>query len=331
LKPLNKRRTLICAGGMLLAGRAAIAQPARKFRRIGIISASLAADFTGPQPVAAQGKALLRGLGELGYVYGQQYVTEVRNLTAQPGGAPAVMAELAGLGVEVIVAAGPTLLALKAATATIPVVMAAGIDPVGDGLIQSLRRPGTNFTGLSHQFADGVGKRLELLKELVPGTAPVAVLWDQGSRSPWEAAQAAAKSRGWKLLSLEIKAPGDIEAALKSAAAARAGTLLVLTGTIAFPNRQRITELATRYRLPGMFDLRPYVDAGGLMSYGADLIELWHQSARFVDKILKGAGPAELPVEQPTRFELVINLKAAKAVGLTISPSMRLRADEVIE
>jgi putative ABC transport system substrate-binding protein len=331
MNPFKKRRTLIGASALLLAGRDAFAQPVRKIHRIGIFTVSAAADFAGPQPAAAQAKALLRGLGELGYVYGQHYVTEARSTEGKQGGVPAVAAELAGLGMDVIVAAGPTLVALKAATATIPVVMAAGIDPVGDGLIQSLGRPGTNFTGLSHQFADGAGKLLELLKELVPGTAPVAVLWDRGSRSPWEATQVAAKSRGWKLLSLEIKDAGEIEAAFKTAAAARAGALLVLTGHNAFPNRQRITELAARYRLPAMFDLRPYVDAGGLISYGADLVDLWRQSARFIDKILKGAKPADLPVEQPTRFELIINLKTAKAIGLTIPPAMRLRVDEVIE
>ena len=326
-----KRRTLLGAGGLLLTGRSAFAQPARKVQRIGILTVSAASDFAGPQPVVAQAKALLRGLGELGYVYGQHYVTEVRSPEGNMGRMPAVAAELAGLGVDVIVGAGPTLIALKAATATIPVVMSAGIDPVGDALIQSLSRPGTNFTGLSHQFADGVGKLLELLRELVPGTAPVAVLWDGGSRSPWEAAQVASKSRGWKLLSLEIKDPSEIEAAFKSATDARAGALLVLTGHLAYANRQRITELAARYRLPAMFDLRPYVDAGGLISYGADLVDIWRQSARFVDKILKGARPADLPVEQPTRFELIINLKAAKAMGLMIPPAVRLRADEVIE
>jgi putative ABC transport system substrate-binding protein len=328
---MMKRRTLIGTSGLLLTGRAAYAQPVRKVHRIGVLTSFTGSDYAGPQPANANAKALLRGLGELGYVYGQHYVTEVRSVEGKMDRMPAVAAELAGLGVDVIVAAGPTLIALKAATATIPVVMSAGIDPVGDGLIQSLSRPGANFTGLSHQFADGAGKLLELLKELVPGAAPVAVLWDRGSRSPWEAAQAAAKSRGWKLLSLEIKEAGEIEAAFKTATEARAGALLVFTGHFAYANRQRITELATRHRLPAMFDLRPYVDAGGLISYGADLVDIWRQSARFVDRILKGAKPADLPVEQPTRFELIINLKAAKAIGLTIAPAMRLRADELIE
>ncbi len=325
-----KRRTLIGTGGLLLAGHSAFAQPVRKVARIGVLITGVASEFAGPQPESALAKALLRGLGDLGYVYGQHYVTEVRGAEGKPGRYPVLVAELAASGVDVIVASGPALVGLKTATAMIPVVMSAAIDPVSDGLVQSLARPGTNFTGLSHQWPDTAGKLLELLKEVVPGGAPVAVLWDRGSRTTWEATQVAAKSRGWKLLSLEIKDANEIEAALKSAADARAGALLVLTGQIAFPNRQRISELALQHRLPAMFDLRPYVDAGGLISYGADLADIWRQSARFIDKILKGAKPADLPVEQPTSFELVINLKTAKALGLTVPQKVLLRADEVI-
>jgi putative ABC transport system substrate-binding protein len=326
-----KRRALIATGALWVMGRSAVAQPASKVARIGVVVAGLSSEAAGPQPVSLSVKALLRGLGELGYVHGQNYVTEARGADGVPGRYPVVAAELAALGVDVIVGSGPSLVALKAATATIPIVMSAAIDPIADGLVQSLARPGTNLTGLSHQFPETAGKLLELLKELVLGAAPVAVLWDRGSRSTWEATQVAAKSRGWKLLSLEIKDAREIEAALKSAADARAGALLVLTGHIAFPNRRRISELAIQNRLPAMFEMRPYVDAGGLISYGADLIDIWRQSARFVDKILKGAKPADLPVEQPTKFELVINLKTAKALGLTVPPSMRLRADDLIE
>ena len=326
-----KRRTLISTGGLWVVGRSVFAQPARKIPRIGVLITAAATFGAGQQPESPSVKALLRGLGELGYVFGQHYVTELRGTEGKPGRAPVIAAELAALGVDVIVASGPVLIALKAATTTVPVVMSAAIDPVADGLVRSLSHPGTNFTGLSHQFPDTAGKCLELLKEVAPGTAPVAVLWDRGSRSTWDAAQVAAKSRGWKLLSLEIKDASDIEVALKSAADARALSLLVLTGQVSFPNRQRISELAVLNRLPAMFDMRPYVDAGGLISYGADLLEIWRQSARFVDKILKGAKPADLPVEQPTRFELVINLKTAKALGITIPHSVRLRADDVVE
>ena len=327
---MMKRRTLIGTGGLWVVGRSAFAQPARKVPRIGVLITAAATFGAGQQPESPSVKALLRGLGELGYVYGQHYVTELRGTEGKPGRYPVLAAELAALGVDVIVAAGPALVALKAATTTIPIVMSAAIDPVADGLVQSLSHPGTNFTGLSHQFPETAGKCLELLKEVAPGTAPVAVLWDRGARSTWEAAQLAAKTRGWKLLSLEIKDASEIEAACKSAAEARAGALLVLTGLITFQNRQRICEAAVQNRLPAMFDMRPYVDAGGLISYGADLLEFWRTSARFVDKILKGAKPADLPVEQPTRFELVINMKTAKALGITIPQTVLLRADEVI-
>ncbi len=237
---------------------------------------------------------------------------------------------MAALGVDVIVGSGPALAVLKAATTTIPVVMSAAIDLVAEGLVRSLSHPGTNFTGLSHQFPETAGKCLELLKEAAPGAGPVAVLWDRGSQATWEAANLAAKARGWKLLSLEIRDASEIEAACKSAADARASGLLVLTGLISFPNRQRISEAAVQNRLPTMFDMRPYVDAGGLISYGADLLDIWRQAARFVDKILKGAKPADLPVEQPTRFELVINMKTATALGLKIPQTVLLRADDVI-
>lgn len=220
--------------------------------------------------------------------------------------------------------------ALKQVTATIPIVMAAGSDPVAEGLVQSLGHPGGNFTGLSHQRTETTGKRLELLKELVPGAAPVAVLWEPSGVLSWQEADAAARARVWKLLSLQIRSASELEVAFKKATDARAGSLLVLTGEIAYPHRQRIAELAAASRLPAMYDLRPFVEAGGLISYGADLNEIWRRAAGFVDKILKGAKPADLPIEQPTKFDLVVNLKAAKALGLGIPQSVLLRADDVI-
>ena len=325
-----QRRTVIGTGSLLLAGRSAFAQPARKIPRIGVNITGLGSFGAGPQPESPSVKALLRGLGDLGYIFGQHYVTEVRGTEGKPARASVVAAEMAALGVDVIVGAGPTLTALKVATTTIPVVMSAAIDPVADGLVLSLRRSGTNFTGLSHQFADLAGKCLESLKDVAPGAAPVAVMWDRESRSTWDATQAAAKSRGWKLLSLELKDASGIEAAFRSATDARAGALLVLTGQVAFPNRQRIAEQAILNRLPAMFDMRPYVDAGGLISYGADLVDIWRQSARFVDKILKGARPTDLPVEQPSLIEMVINLKTAQALGITIPQKVLLRAGELI-
>jgi len=231
----------------------------------------------------------------------------------------------------VIVAPGPTLAVLKQATSTIPVVMTGAGDPVAQGYVQSLGRPGGNFTGLSTQTQELVGKRLELLKELVPGPAPVGVLWDpRADRLSWQAAESAATERRWKLISLEIRDASQIEGALKAATAARAGALLVFTGVVQDPHAQRIADLAARSRLPAMYGLRFYVEAGGLISYSTDLIAAYRRAAAFVDKILKGAKPADLPVEQPTKFDLVINLKAARSIGLTIPQQLLSRADEVI-
>jgi len=315
-------RTL--ALGTLVAPRIARAQPPRKVYRIGILSLR-------PTSESPSIKALLQGLGELGYVYGRDFVTEARGSEGRPDRFPDMVAELLGLRVDVILAAGPALPALKQATSTIPVIMAATLDPVRQGFVQSLAHPGTNFTGFSLQSPDTTGKRLQLLKELVPGAVPVAVLWDQRSIVEWQAAEAAAQERGWKLLSLEIRNAGEIENAFKAATGARAGTLLVFAAGILFPNARRVAELATKSRLPAMYELREYVEAGGLIAYGPDIDDIWRRAATYVDKILKGAKPADLPVEQPTKFDLIINLKTAKALGLTIPPSLLLRADEVIQ
>ena len=329
-----KRRTLIgsAAGSMLTAPLSGYTQPGRKVYRIGILgTTATAADMVGPQPRAPFGNALQRGLRELGYVYGEHFVTEPRSAEGRPERLPSLAAELVRLQVDVIVAGGPAMSTLKQATSTIPIVMAGAIDPVGEGLVQSLGRPGGNITGMSLQLAETTGKRLELLKELVPSAAPVAVLWDRASLLVWQAAEAASRERGWKLLSLEIRDAGEIEGAFKAATEARASAVLVSNGGFLDRQAGRIAALAAMSRLPAMYALRFYVDAGGLISYSADLIEIWRRAAVFVDKILKGAKPADLPVEQPTRFELVINLKTAKALGITIPQSLLLRADQVIE
>ena len=240
-------------------------------------------------------------------------------------------AELARLDLDVIVGAGPSLHALKQATSSIPVVMASSDDPVSAGLVQSLARPGGNFTGMSSQGSETTPKRLELLKELVPGAAPVAVLWHGDHIVHWQGAQAAARTRGWKLLSIEIRDAGEIDAAFKAASDGRASALLVHAPTLLQEHCQRVAELALKHRLPTIFHQRVYAAAGGLMAYGADVPEIWHHAAVFVDKILKGAKPADLPVEQPTKFELVVNLKTAKALGITIPATVLLQANEVIE
>jgi putative ABC transport system substrate-binding protein len=199
------------------------------------------------------------------------------------------------------------------------------------GLVQSLAHPGGNFTGMSGQSTEVVGKRLEMLKQLVPGAAPVAVLWHRDHLPTWQAAQAAARLRGWKLLSLEIRDAAGINAAFQAATDARAGALLVHAPAVLQLHASQVAELALRHRLPTMFHQAFYARAGGLMAYGADTTEIWHHAAVFVDKILKGAKPGDLPVEQPTKFELVINLKSAKVMGLTIPQSLLLRADEAIQ
>jgi putative ABC transport system substrate-binding protein len=258
-------------------------------------------------------------------------VSEPRGADGRPERFPALAAELVGLQVDVIVAVGFALPALKQATSTIPIVMAAASDPVSSGFVQSLARPGGNMTGMSFGGRELHGKRLEMLKELVPGAAPVAVLWERGGLLNWQAAETAARARGWKLLSLELGSAGEIEAAFKAAADARAGALFVFATAPLFVHARQVAELAARYRLPAMYELRRFVEVGGLMSYGVDDNDIWRHASRYVDKILKGAKPADLPVEQPTKFLMIINLKTAKALGLTIPQSLLLRADEVIE
>jgi putative ABC transport system substrate-binding protein len=307
------------------------AQPVRKVHRIGILGNFVDADATGAQPRSPYTGAFMRGMRDLGYVYGEHFVTEPRGSAGHAERFPMLAAEMIGLPVEVIVAAGQALPALKRATATVPIVMTAASNPVGQGYVQSLARPGTNMTGLSLQTTEMTAKRLELLKQIVPGAAPVAVLWDREQFQKWQAAEAAARVRGWKLVSIEIRKVGDIEGAFKAAVEARAGAVLVTSAGALFTQARRIAELAAQHRLPAMYELRPLVEAGGLVSYGPDIVHIWRRAAVYVDKILKGARPADLPVEQPTQFELVINLKTAKALGLSIPQSLLLVADEVIQ
>ena len=315
----------------LALGGAVSAQPVRKVYRIGILGLGTTSDMAGPQPSWPTTKALLSGMQDLGYVYGEQYVTEPRGAGGNPDLFPELAAELVRLKVDVILAGGgPTVPALKQATTTIPIVMAASGDPVADGYVRSLAHPGGNITGFSFHSTEATAKRFELLKEIVPGAAPVAVFWSEGSVQNRKAAEAIARKRGWKILPVEIRDAGAIEAAFKMASDGHANAVLVLAGVL-FTRAQHVAELAVRNRLPAMYDLRQYVDAGGLISYGANLNQIWRQAAGFVDKIFKGAKPGDLPIEQPTKFELVINLTTAKALGLTIPQSLLLRADEVIQ
>ena len=326
------RRSFIGYIATLSAVRTARAQPARRVARIGIITSGYTtAEIMGPNPAAANVAAFLRGMRELGYEYGKDFVTDPRGGGGRTEQYPLLAAELVRLQADVIVAGGPTVDAVMQATSTIPVVMVGGaLDPVRDGFARSLGQPGGNITGLSIQSVDTTAKRLEILKEVAP-TATVAALWEATSRSSWQAAETAARTRGWKVVSLEVSAAAGVEVAFKRAAAAGAGALLVIGGGRLFGQRQQVVDLAAANRLPAMYSLRPFVDAGGLMSYGADLTDSYRRAATFVDRILKGAKPAEMPIEQPTKFELVINLKTAKALGLAIPRSLLARADQVVE
>jgi putative tryptophan/tyrosine transport system substrate-binding protein len=326
-----KRREFIALVGSAAAWpMAARAQVMRKVARIGIVSiGGPTADMTGPLPPNRTVRAFLRGMAELGYVYGRDFVTEPRGTDGI-----AAVAELAGLQVDVIVATGggTVLSLLKRATTTIPIVMtAASDDPVRQGLAQSLAHPGGIFTGMSLQTLELTGKRLELLKELVPGAELVAVFWDPTDPQLWSVASAVGQARGWKLLSVDIRGAAQIAAAFKTATNAGAGALLIPASGLLFSHASQIAELAALSRIPAIYELRPYVDVGGLASYGANIEDIWRRAAIYVDKILKGANPAELPIEQPTKFELVINKRAAAALGLIVPPSILIRADEVIE
>ena len=318
--------------GTLAPAHVAHTQPGRKIYRIGILSAfTPTSEMVGLQPRSPSVNALLTGLRELGYVYGEHFVTEPRGGEGRPERFSSLAVELVRLQVDVIIAPGPMLHALKQATATLPIVMAAAGDPVSGGVVQSLAHPGGNFTGFSLQLLETTGKRLELLKELVPRATLVAVLFDRTSLANWQTTETAAKQRGWKLLSLEVADARQIEGAFKAASGAGADALLVMASGVLDWHARRIVELAARNRLPTMYELRPYVDAGGLISYSADLVDIWRRAAVFVDKIRRGAKPADLPVEQPTKFELVVNLRTARALGLAITQALLSRADQVIE
>jgi putative ABC transport system substrate-binding protein len=332
--PVMERRTFMAmlTGGIVAAPFAAEAQQAAKIARIGYLASNLAA---GPH----LHEAFRQGLRDLGYIEGRNLVIEYRDAEGKLERLPALAAELVALKIDVIVAAGgtPAALAAKQATRTLPIVFTAAADPVMDGLVTNLARPGGNVTGLSLFFPELVGKCLELLKQAVPGVSRGAVLWQPGGlgerteKDMLKEAGVAAQALGVRLQFVEARGLADFEGAFSDMTRARAGALTVLPSPTFLYERRRLVDLAAKNRLPTVFPLRDYVDAGGLMSYGPNLADLYRRAATYVDKILKGAKPADLPVEQPTKFELVINLKTAKALGLTIPQSVLGRADQVIE
>ena len=325
--PLIDRRTFLAgAGAALLA-----AEAQQKIARIGYLAANLVANPHFPE-------AFRQGLRDLGYVEGQNILIEYRSAEGQPERLPTLAAELVRLKVDVLASEGtPPSLAAKQATGTIPIVFTASADAVGSGLVASLARPGGNITGLSFLAPETVAKCLQLLKEVVPGITRAAVLWQRGGlgerteKDMLKEAEAAARALGARLQIVEARGPADFDRAFSEMTRAHAGGLSVLTSIMLFSERRRLADLAAKHRLPAVYPWREAVDAGGLLAYGANIPDLFRRAAGYVDKILKGAKPGDLPVEQPTKFELVINMKTAKALGLTIPPSLLLRADQVIE
>ncbi len=314
---------------LLAAPLAAEAQQAGKVYRVGFLgnsSAALEANLVGP---------FREGLRELGYVEGRNIVIEYRWAEGKYERFPALIAELAALNVDVIVTAGtPAALAVKRTTPSIPLVMAAVGDPIGVGLVASLARPGGNVTGLSAIAPELEGKRLELLREVVPKLSHIAVLWNPDN--PFHAGsvketRAAAQVLGIKAQLVGVRISEEFPAAFAAIVRERPGALLVLADRIFLHNRARIVDFGAKHRLPGVYPYRELVEAGGLMSFGPSYPGMHRRAAHYVDKILKGSKPADLPVEQPATFELIINLKAAKALGLTIQPSLLQRADELIQ
>ena len=327
-----KRREFIAAvgAGLLAAPLVAGAQQAGRVHRIGYLTGGLSTDR--PHLI----EAFRQGLRELGWVEGQNIVIEYRYAEGRFDRLPDLAAELVRLKVDIIVAvATPASAAAKNATGTIPIVGISLGDPVGTGLIASLARPGGNITGVSYSVGvETIGKGLELLNEIVPNVRWVAILSNPGNPLHAPAVRdlkVAARSLGEQLQLLDARGPTEFDGAFAAMAKERVGGLFVVADTMFNLHRARLVELAAKSRLPAAYGTRDAVESGGLMSYGPSLPDLFERGATYVDKILKGAKPADLPVEQPTKFELVINLKTAKALGLTIPPSLLARVDEIVE
>ena len=331
---MTTRRAFIgtLAGGFLAAPLAASAQPAGKVYRIGYLSTG-SASATYLRPL----EAFRQGLRELGWVEGKNIVIEYRYAEGRIDRLPGLAEELVRLKVDIIVASPtPSALAARDASRTIPIVGLSLTEPVALGLVASLALPGGNVTGVTYAVdTDIFGKQLELLKEVVPKVRRVAVLSNPTGSPAYPLTmsnvKAAARSLGLQLQLHEAREPGEIAGAFVAMAKERAVALLVFGDPMFFVHRGRIADLALKNRLPSMSTQWQWVEAGGLMAYGPSFPDLWRRAATYVDKILKGAKPADLPVEQPAKFELVINLKTAKALGLTIPPSLLQRADEVIQ
>jgi putative ABC transport system substrate-binding protein len=322
-----RRREFIILLGSAAAALPVVAQAQSpsKVWRIGVLEAeSLALN-------AVNFDAFRKGLRELGYVEGRNLIIEYRSADGRAERFPELANDLLGLNVDVLVTRGtPAVLAAKRATTTIPIVMATMGDPLM--AVTSLAHPGGNVTGLSNYYTVLEAKRIELLKELVPGASRIACLYNMGNpANPWNQAQATGRILGIETELLDIRKPEDIAPAFDTASANRVGAVTVVTDALTLENRGVIVKLAEDHRLPAMYGGQEFMAAGGLITYAPNYADMFRRAASYVDKIFHGASPSDLPVEQPTRFELIINLKAAKAIGLTVPPSLLARADEVIE
>jgi len=319
---IQRRQFLVTAVALWVAPIVALAQLATKPYRIGVL---------GVEP----DEILRQSLRELGYVDGRDFVLEFRDTAGSSERVDDLALELVRLKVDVIVAAFPAaVLSAKRATATIPIVMVNTPDPVQLGLVATLARPGGNITGLTTLTVDLSIKQLQLLKEAIPRASRVALLWNPDN--PWhpvavKALQTSTGSQGFRLQALEVRGPDAFDGAFHTMATERAQAVLILADPMMFVHRQMLADLAIKHRLPMMGNVRAYAGAGSLMSYWADRTDLSRRAASYVDRILKGARPGELPIEQPTKFELIINLKTAKTLGLTIPQSLLVRADQVIQ
>ena len=313
---------------VLFFGVAAEAQQSKKVQRVGILLVSTR------EATAHLVEAFRHGLRDFGYVEGRNITVEQRFGEGKVERLSDLAADLVRLNVDVIVAATPpAILAAQQAAKTVPIVMVATGDPVALGFVTSLARPGGNITGLTILSVELSGKQLELLTEIVPRASQIAVLWNPNSpdtKLAFKETQGTAKAQKLKLLSLTVQRGEDFDSAFQEASKHRPDALIVLQDALTFTNRKMIADLAAKRRLPAIFGLTEAVEAGGLMAYGPNRVDQYQRAAAYVDKILKGTKPADLPVEQPKKFEFIINLKAAKQIGLTIPPNVLARADRVI-
>jgi putative tryptophan/tyrosine transport system substrate-binding protein len=328
---VQRRTFLVAAGALLAAPLGANPQRTAKVARIGYLASN-------PTATLHLREAFLQGLRDLGYVEGRNIVIEYRDAEGQLDRLPALATELAALKVDVVVASGTlAALAAKQATRSLPIVFSPAADPVQSGLVTSLARPGGNITGVSLLYSELIGKSLEQLKLAIPGVSRVAVLrqpcafGERAEKNMLKGAEVAGRELAMQLQFVEARGPADFERTFSDVTSARASALIVLSSNMLVSERIRLVDMVARNRLPTMYNVREYVDAGGLMAYGPNLADLRRRAATYVDKILKGAKPGDLPVEQPKKFDLIVNLKTAKVLGITIPQSVLVRADEVIQ